>query len=82
MTQERRLIRWLSDGDWHCGSEALWGAGGIEGPMYTFSQRASDINKKEPGRIITRPCQRHAHKLHEYLDTLARAPQQLALAAS
>lgn len=78
MTGTQRVIAWLRDGNWHCASEAL---NGIfpEGPMYTFSQRASDVNAKERGRISTRECQRHDHNLYEYLDTYATRPQQLAL---
>lgn len=76
MTHEQRLLEWLSDGSWHCGVEAL------EDRRYTFSQRASDVNKKEPGRIATRPCQQHTHPMYEYRDTLALMPVQLQLVAS
>lgn len=73
LTQEQRLLQWLSDGDFHCGSEFL------EGRFYTFSQRASNVNAREPGRILSRPCQQHEHKLHEYADAWIREPKQMGL---
>ena len=81
MTQEQRLLSWLSDGSWHCASEAL------DGRLYTFSQRASDVNAKErranrPDRIIRRPCTQHEHPMYQYADSFRRSPQQLALVAS
>ena len=47
----------------------------------TFAQRFSEVNAKEPGRILSRPCQQHDHKCFEYLDTHAKA-RQLSLAVA
>jgi len=74
MKQEERVLAWLADGQWHCAREAL------NDYLYTFSQRVSEINAKERGRIATRPCQDHDHRIYQYQDTYAARPQQLELA--
>ncbi len=81
MTQEARLLRWLADGEWHCASQALNGCESLDGPMYTFSQRASEVNAKQRGRIKARPCEQHDHKLYEYADSFQWVSEQRELIA-
>lgn len=64
----------LGSGEWVCGAEML-----RDGFAY-YSQRASEVNARTPGRIRVRKCQRHHHNVYEYLDTVAAQPKQLALA--
>ena len=67
MTHTSRILTDLADGEWVCGSH--WYGSYIP----TFSQRISDLNHKEPGRIESRVCRAHGHSstIHEYRDTLA-----------
>jgi len=73
MSHKDKLLSWLSDGRWVCGEEFL------EGRFFTYSQRASDVNKEWPGRIVNRPCHMRGHSCDQYADTFAQAPKQLAL---
>lgn len=70
------LLADLSEGEWVCGSYFY----STHRP--TFSQRFSELAKKEPGRIMSRVCKRHDHAstVHEYLDNKAAQPRQLSLA--
>ena len=65
-----RILADLSDGAWCCGS--YW----YGRMMPTFSQRISELNAREPGRIESRPCTVHGHRhrgpIHEYRDTTVR----------
>lgn len=73
MTHQDKLLLWLSDGRWICGEEFL------DGRFFTYSQRASDVNKRYPGRIVNRPCREPHHSCDQYRDEFAAAPKQLAL---
>lgn len=76
MTNKERLLGWLSDGRWVCGEEFL------DGRFFTYSQRASEVNKTWPGRIVNRPCHERGHSCDQYADTYARRPEQRELIAS
>ena len=76
MTQEERVLDNLVDGEWHCGTEFL------SNYLYVYSQRVSNINAREPGRIASRVCRAHEHRgaIREYSDTtIDREPRQLVL---
>lgn len=73
-THKERLLSMLADGCWHCGEEFL------EARFYTWSQRASEVNRTWPGRIINRPCPDKRHHCDQYRDEYAAQPKQLALA--
>lgn len=75
MSQKDRVLRDLSDGSWHCGSE--W----LSSYLYVYSQRISEINARENDRIESRPCQQHDHNVYEYRDRQALVPKQLELVA-
>lgn len=63
MKQIDRLLSWLSDGRWICGEEFL------DGRFFTYSQRASEVNKRYPNRIINRACTQEGHSCDQYHDT-------------
>lgn len=71
MSQQDRILSDLASGEWVCGSQ--W----LHSYLYVYSQRISNINGKQPGRIESRKCEQHAHPVYEYRDTLALAPKQL-----
>ncbi len=65
MTHTNRILSDLADGAWVCGSS--W----YSHYMPTYSQRISNLNHKQPGRIESRVCHSHEHtsSIHEYRDT-------------
>lgn len=65
LSHRDRILADLASGAWVCGAE--WYAAYIP----TFSQRISNINADEPGRIESRPCTQHTHRgsIHEYRDS-------------
>ena len=76
MTQRDRILQDLASGEWVCGSR--W----LSSYLYVYSQRVSNVNAEEPGRIESRPCQQHDHNVYEYRDTFALLPKQLAWQAA
>ena len=73
MTYHQLIISDLSSGVWVCGVD--W----LNRLMPTYSQRISEINARESGRIVSRVCQSHNYHrstIHEYRDT--RASGQMA----
>lgn len=75
MRAQERILRDLSAGEWVCATQ--W----LSSYLYVYSQRISEINAKEPGRIITRPCRQHDHKVYEYRDTTV-VPRQMTWVAA
>lgn len=74
MTHQQRLLSWLHDGRWVCGEEFL------DGHFFTYSQRASDVNKRYPNRIVNRPCSQPGHSCDQYHDTWTDSLELFALA--
>ena len=75
LTAIERILRDLSDGEWVCGSH--W----LNDYLYVYSQRVSNINAKQPGRIVSEVCHDHVHRgtIARYRDTHALRPTQMRL---
>lgn len=69
MTYPQIILSDLSSGEWVCG--AVW----QNRYMPTYSQRISELNGREPGRIESEVCPHTHHRsgVHRYRDT--RAPR-------